>query len=177
MTTTGGIASRDDIEASLWRWSEWRADHRGVAEVMAIIDQQLGQAMAEAERVAADVLACARREADQIVQSARDEAAVMGATKTPECRSEDFDLVPRSVIPSDIHQDADGVLWLRLGVDVSNVLMAAETTRKCSRCKVVKRITAFPMDVKSRDGRKARCRACESDTRKRDRSNKDSEKV
>lgn len=158
--------NRDDIEKMLWRWTEWKANQRAVDAVMGIIDQYTEAKVSasrtagnrtgwpgqqDAERAAVELLEQARTEAAQILQSARDQAAVrpvepvMGV-----CRYREPE--PASEAPKAVRRPA--------AADPD------ETTRTCTRCKVEQDIEQFHKDVKSRGGRKARCVSCESLVRK-----------
>jgi len=86
------MSTRDDIEAALWRWSEWRADQRRVDAVLRLVDEYGAPADGRAEAEATRLLARAQADADRIRQAARAEAirlvrtvrgVVEDATKVP----------------------------------------------------------------------------------------------
>ena len=162
--------TRDDVQQGLWRWSGWKADQRLVDEMLALVD---GYA-ATGQQAADDSLAQARREAEQIVQSAKDEAAVIQSAvqQTPERPSDGLKLIPAPNVPLEFYRDDDGVVWLRLGIDGVESPEGQERTRKCSTCRGVKSIIRFSRDRNSRGGRKAQCKDCENFNRRANRANK-----
>lgn len=163
--TVDAIATRDDIEGALWRWSEWRADQRGVDEVMALIDRYAEAVSPGAERAADAVLAHARREAEQIVQSARDEAAVLRidqATPPQPPSTALVELDPTNVTTA-VWQDARGAVWVRLVVDPK---VTGQTTATCTGCGVSKALLMFRPDSSTPNGRRGQCRDCENAKRR-----------
>lgn len=82
------MTTRDDIEAALWQWSEWRADQRRVDAVLSLVDRYGTPADAQGARVLADAHAeaarirqAARAEAIRLVRTVRD--LVEDATEVP----------------------------------------------------------------------------------------------
>lgn len=162
--------TRDTVEQKLWAWTAWQADQRSVDDVMGVVDQAMasgGRAPGPDGRADA-VLAEARNEAAQIVQAARDEAAAIQAEtlRLGERPPAGLTPVPRDRVPLDVHRDADGVLWLRLGPSAEPMPGDLEKTRRCTRCRGVKVITRFSRDARSRAGRKAMCKDCENVARR-----------
>lgn len=150
MTVTGERAIfRDDIERALWRWSEWRADQRGVDEVMMLVDQYAGQS------VTVD-LDSARREAAQIVQSAQDEAAAIRLAMPSAGAA-------TGQTPVVTYRDARGDVWVRLPPSQEE---ARAGVNVCTACGQAKRILYFRRDVKAANGRRSQCRDCENAKRR-----------
>lgn len=171
MTTTTGITTRDDIEAALWRWSGWRAEQPAVDDLLRLIDQYARRADTGAQRAADDVLARARIEAAQIVQSARDEAAAIqsAARKSPERPSLTLTEMDPAGVSTDVWRDARGAVWVRI---VSTPAITGERTKRCTACKVVKGELLFRPDARAGGGRRAQCRDCENDRIKKRRTKK-----
>ena len=160
--------SREEVEALLWRWSGWQADQRGVDEVLDAIDRHV-RAKVEASRVAGtrqpsqDVVATGRLIIDDahqaaagILESARQEGEriVQEASAHPMAKPADV-----SALPLEGFQDAEGVLWVKLGpVQVAD----EEIRRKCTRCREVKDIEKFRPDTKAKGQRRTVCRSCEN---------------
>lgn len=110
-----------------------------------------------ADQAAHDLLTQARHEADQIVQSARDEAAQLkGREPAPGVLEPD----PALRIPMRGYKDASGAVWLCLGTIPTKVIDLTETERACTRCGETKPIDQYHLDVKGRNGRRARCASC-----------------
>lgn len=83
------MTTRDDIEAALWQWSEWRADQRRVDAVLSLVDEygapadtaMAQQVLAQAHGDAARIRQAARAEAIRLVRTVRD--LVEDASKVP----------------------------------------------------------------------------------------------
>jgi hypothetical protein len=162
MTATDDlVVNLDDIERALWRWSEWRADQRGVDAILGLVQRYGGT---DHDQAAADTLECARREAAQIVQSARDEAAAIQTAvhETAERAASGMKRVSMAAIAADAYRDGEGAVWVRLGVlpDLPDEPLSG--TRKCSQCGAVKKLSRYRKDKSSRGGRRAQCADCEN---------------
>lgn len=153
-----------DVERALWSWSGWRADQRGVDAVLEVV-RRYGET--GAKRAAQDILAQARREAEQIVQSARDEVAAQKAVQKPATRRVGgLGHAPRYTTPIKVTPRPRAVPQPPREAD------EPETHRTCSRCRKTKAIDLFNRDRKSHKGRKAQCKWCESERRKERRDQK-----
>lgn len=170
-------AIRGEIERALWRWSEWRADQRGVDEVMTLVDQWVWNVRREtstdaavpepepsrerAAQAAAEILACARNEANHLVQTAREQAATLYQTSVRPFG----DLVQVSMAGSSTtaYRDARGTLWVQL--DPGPRLMG-DAERICTSCRIPKRLLQFRADKRGQEGRRSQCRDCENDKRR-----------
>lgn len=167
--------SREEVETLLWRWSGWQPDQRGVDEVLDAIDRHV-RSKVEASRVAGTrqpaldidaiqetgrrIIVDAQREADEILN-----AASQGAQQITQAAHDEAQAHPTakpadvSAIPLEGFQDAEGVLWVKLGpVQAPD----AEKVRKCTRCRDVKSIEKFRPDIKARGQRRTMCRNCEN---------------
>lgn len=152
------IATRDDIEAALWRWSGWQADQRSVDELLGLIDQYAqAPTVPRAARVTDEVLAAARREAEQIVQSARDEIAIM--RRTAERPPDGMKRLAPGIVPVETYKDADGAIWVRLTAPVSTT---PPGTRRCRGCGVTKPMIMFRKDKSCTNGYRHQCKECEN---------------
>lgn len=158
---------RHDIEAALWKWSGWMADQRAVDAVLDLVDRY-----AQAAPAASAPLPCAYEDPEPKVT----QTSVQGILERP---VQDGSLVYAPQLTAEAYRDPDGVLWLRLGSLPANLAENLERTRKCTRCGNVQPIAWFNRDCKSRNGRKAECKKCESKTRadRRRRKNGTSEEI
>lgn len=145
MTWTLDPVTREDIEAELWRWSEWRADQRGVDAVLSRVDQYK-LTVSDVTASVDQLLAQARNEAAQIVQSAKEEAAAVAPPPALclGCQA----AINEAIAKREARQ--------------GKRLRVPETDRKCSCCARVKGIDRFNRDVKARNGRKPQCKECEA---------------
>lgn len=176
MTEKTGL---DDVEATLWRWSGWKADQRSVDAVLEVVERhvrskveaaravgarQPSVTLVGAQRAAEDLLAQARNEAAQIVQSARDEAAALQGPvqKSPERPAEGLKSAPWIAAVLTPYQGSDGTVWLRIGSNLNIATSDGESRRRCTRCEGTKPITRFSRDPKGRNGRRLICKDCEN---------------
>lgn len=149
--------SRADIEATLWRWSGWTAEQRGVDAVLLDIDRyKLSQD--DLDPLVSIILAEARAQAQQIVEDARRVAETMRPPPAlcPGCEA--------------AVKEAQAARQEAAERRKGRRPRVPETDRKCRDCGVVKGIDRFNKDVKSRNGRKAQCKECEAGQRKERRS-------
>lgn len=160
----GVTVTRGELEKALWRWSGWKADQRLVDELLTVIDRYAAPASLDQ----------ARRDAQQIVQSARDEAAAVRVQVQQSSESPSDAPAPILSHPLQVagFQDADGVLWVSLGSVPDSVTVSGERRRKCSGCGGVKPIARYRKDSKSVGGRKRRCMDCENEKRREKRANR-----
>lgn len=150
MTVTLQV-SRADVEAELWRWSGWTAEQRSVNAVLKLVDKyKLGAA--DLDPLIEDIMAQARSDAMRIVATARSEAEAMR--------------LPPALCPSCTAAGEQATAERKARTyGAKKRVRVPETDRKCRDCGIVKGIDRFNRDVKSRNGRKAQCKACESDQR------------
>lgn len=148
-------ATREDVEAALWRWSGWKADQRNVDAVLDVVDGYVQR------KVMASGIAATRQPEPKTV-----ETQLQGAVETAAVRPvEPLRHVPVDSLPLATYQDAQGGLWVRLAtLDV--VIETTERTRVCSKCGGVKPISRFNRDRNSRAGRKMQCKDCENAARR-----------
>ena len=159
---------RSDIESALWVLSGCAADQRSLQSVMQMLDQYARQAQPtvpaprthDAKPDVDKILAEARAEAQRIVQEAQEQA-------------------PAALVPVDMasvsmqgYRDADGALWLRLGVFPDLAGEALDTPRTCRDCGEVKTLADFRTNGKKTASRRRQCTDCENKARRR----KDAEK-
>jgi hypothetical protein len=162
--TQDGIATRDDVEAALWRWSGWKADQRSVDALMTVVDQWVGSIQPSdpgAAQAAAEILEQARREAAQIVQSAHDEAAVVQSPTQESEQSHPRNLKRFAAAIGAVraYKDSKGAVWVRIGPAVEAEL---DGTRTCTGCQETKPISKFRLDSHGKGGRRSRCSDCDN---------------
>lgn len=148
-------ATREDVEAALWRWSGWKADQRNVDAVLKVVDGYVQR------KVSASGIAATRQPEPKPV-----ETLLQGAVETDAARpAEPLRRVPLESVPAMSYRDAEGALWIRLAT-LDEITETAERTRVCSKCHGVKPIARFHRDRNSRGGRKMMCKDCENTARR-----------
>jgi hypothetical protein len=129
--------TRDEIEAALWRWSGWRADQRGVDDILGMVE----------------------RYADPV----RSQAVDGGPACVRETAPADLSALGRTEVTSTVFVDARGTLWVRLEPDPA---ANGEPLRVCTCCLKPKNLLQYRADTSAPEGRRTQCRDCENAKRR-----------
>ena len=148
---------RTEIETAIWELTGCAVDQRRLHSVMRLVDRYRGT-------TAPDPLSGAQAEADQTIQAAKDEAArILEAAEAQAAALKPVDLTGVTI---EGYRDAEGALWVRLGVlpeAATEDLGAPRTCRDCGRIKV---LSEFRTNGKGTASRRRQCKECENRIRR-----------
>lgn len=147
MTET--VVTLDDIERAAWRLSGWRVEQRSLDELLGLIRQCMG---APTPAEVPELLTAARNEAAQIVQAAREEAALLSPGPPDGLRR-----MANSSVSTEVYKAPDGALWVRL-TEATETAVAGH--RKCRTCGRVKPLARFRRETKGKENRRHQCHDC-----------------